>query len=136
MWTERWRTSLVPRADGTATTVLDDEGAVRGFARVGPVRDDDLAPSGLFEVRAIYLEPSAWGSRRGSLLLGAALDTVPADVPAVSLWVFAKNARARTFYERHGFEPDGRQQDLDIGGAALAEVRYRRLSSGSTTMVG
>jgi ribosomal protein S18 acetylase RimI-like enzyme len=70
----------------------------------------------------------------GARLIAAALDRVADEAPGVCLWVFRDNARARAFYERHGFEPDGLAQELAIGGEAVTEVRYRRLSPGSTTM--
>ena len=43
-----------------------------------------------------------------------------------SLWVLADNERARRFYKRHGFEPDGVEKIEEIGGKPLTEVRYRR----------
>jgi hypothetical protein len=52
----------------------------------------------------------------------------------VSLWVFRDNERGRAFYQRHGFEPDGLAQEIVIEGRAVTEVRYRRMSAGSTTM--
>jgi RimJ/RimL family protein N-acetyltransferase len=41
------------------------------------------------------------------------------------LWVLRDNTRARRFYERAGFAPDGATDVLDrLGG--VTEVRYRR----------
>ena len=143
VWVDRWRTIFTEPQDGARTLVIDegdagdegDEGeAVTGFARIGPVRDPDPPAPGWDEVYAIYLDPRSWGRGAGSSLLTAALGTVADDVPGVSLWVFRDNARGRAFYERHGFEADGLAQEITIGGRALPEVRYRRLSVGSTTM--
>ncbi len=102
------------------------DGELVGFARVGPTRDDDLAPQGLWELYAIYLAPSAWGLGGGSQLLRATLASVPDGVPATALWVLAGNGRGRRFYERHGYVADGSAKTIDLGGAALDEVRYRR----------
>ena len=133
VWVDRWRTIFTEPQDG-ARTLVQDEGEVTGFARIGPVRDPDPPGPGWDEVYAIYLDPSAWGRGAGSALLAAALETVTGDVPGVSLWVLRDNARARAFYERHGFEPDGLAQEITIDGRPVPEVRYRRLSVGPTTM--
>ena len=109
VWVDRWRTIFTEPRDGARTLVWD-------------------------EVYAIYLDPGSWGHGAGSGLLAAALGTVADDVPGVSLWVFRDNARGRAFYERHGFEVDGLEQEITIDGRALPEVRYRRLSVGPTTM--
>ena len=134
VWVDRWRTIFTEPQDGARTLVWDGGDEVTGFVRIGPVRDPDPPAPGWDEVYAIYLDPRSWGQGAGSGLLVAALDTVPDDVPGVSLWVFRDNARARAFYERHGFEVDGLAQDLTIDRRPVPEVRYRRLSVGPTTM--
>lgn len=42
------------------------------------------------------------------------------------LWVLKHNARARRFYERAGFAPDGAEEAEEIAGARVPEVRYAR----------
>ena len=42
------------------------------------------------------------------------------------LWVLATNDRARRFYEAGGWEREGAERTELIGGARVAEVRYRR----------
>jgi len=138
-WRERWERGLATPGDPrTVTSVLlaadRADGELVGFARVGPTRDDDLAPQGLWELYAIYLAPSSWGLGGGRQLLRATLASVPDGVPATALWVLAGNGRGRQFYERHGYVADGAAKTIDLGGAALAEVRYRRPSASSTTM--
>ena len=133
-WLERWRGNLADAAGDVRTLVSVDDGAVTGFASIGPVRDPDPPGPGWQEVYAVYVDPASWGRGVGARLVTAALDTVEDGVPGVSLWVFRDNARARAFYQRHGFEPDGLAQELTIEGEAVTEVRYRRLSPGSTTM--
>ena len=44
----------------------------------------------------------------------------------ILLWVLAENERARHFYRRNGFEPDGVEKLVPVGGVELLEVRYRR----------
>ena len=46
----------------------------------------------------------------------------------ITLWVLEANARARRFYQRAGFIPDGARHVLDdLGG--VTEIRYRRALS-------
>jgi RimJ/RimL family protein N-acetyltransferase len=134
VWVERWRTLFTEPDRGARTMVSVEDGEVTGFARVGPVRDPDPPGPEWEEVYAIYLDPASWGSGVGSALMAALLDTVAEGVPGVSLWVFRDNARARAFYERHGFEADGMAQAITIDGQDLPEVRYRRVSVAGRTM--
>ncbi|RAS29045.1 hypothetical protein BCL80_107157 [Streptomyces avidinii] len=57
--------------------------------------------------------------------------TVPGYAPGVrirdiTLWVLKENVRARRFYERAGFRPDGAEETFEAGGARVPEVRYTR----------
>ena len=48
-----------------------------------------------------------------------------AGYTCITLWVLEANARARRFYQRAGFIPDGARHVLDdLGG--VTEIRYRR----------
>ncbi len=71
------------------------------------------------------------------MLLTAALDSVPADV-ARDEPVGLRQERARPAASTRGTDtsPMAPPRTLEIAGAALHEVRYRRLSSRSTTMAG
>ncbi|MGW6444546.1 N-acetyltransferase family protein [Lentzea sp. NPDC055074] len=93
------------------------DGEVAGFCAVGPSRE----PDAVFELFAIYVLPSAWGTPLGYELARAALG----DEQDVVLWVFDENPRARRFYERLGFRADGVVKTETIGGAELKEIRYR-----------
>lgn len=86
---------------GTGTLVLAEvEGGVVGFVAWGLSRDDDR--HGECEVYTLYVMPPSWGMGVGSALM----EQVPAG-DIVSLWVAEGNQRARRFYARQGFEPDG-----------------------------
>jgi L-amino acid N-acyltransferase YncA len=90
---------------------------VVGFASAGPSRDADAA----YELYAIYLLPTAWGT-------GLALPLAEAAIGSeqdVIVWVLDENERARRFYERLGFQADGVTRDETLGSAVLKEVRYR-----------
>jgi RimJ/RimL family protein N-acetyltransferase len=119
--------ATAPGAPETWIAVDGDE--VVGFVTVAPSRDEDLP--GLGEVRAVYVAPDRWRSGAGSALLAKA-ETLLADAGFndALLWVLEDNARARSFYERAGWAPDGARKVVEIGGRQLAEVRYRKTVAG------
>jgi GNAT superfamily N-acetyltransferase len=96
--TERWRSHI---ADGPPRWLaVTDDGELVGFSTAGPGRDDDIDLD--LELYAIYVRASQYGTGVGHRLLQAAIGDAPAY-----LWVFEANVRARGFYGRQGFEPDG-----------------------------
>lgn len=108
----------------TGTFVLSDGLDVIGFAHVAPTRDDDL-PDSTGEVTGIYVAPSAWGRGGGRQLMEAARANLKAaGFATAALWVLEANHRARAFYERHGWVPDGARKIDDRGDFVLVEVRY------------
>ncbi|MEV6712986.1 GNAT family N-acetyltransferase [Lentzea sp. NPDC051208] len=104
----------IPRG-GVWVGLADD--AVAGFCAVGPSSEPDAA----FQLYALYVLPSAWGTPLGYELARAALGAEQ----DVVLWVFDDNPRARRFYERLGFRADGTAKTESIGGVELKEIRYR-----------
>jgi len=112
-----------PRA---AYLLAEQDGAICGMTNVGPARDEDLDPTAVGEIRAMYVDPPAWSTGVGAALMRAALDhLVGHGARAVALWVLEGNERARAFYERWGFRPDGSRQIVDLG-QAVPELRYYR----------
>jgi GNAT superfamily N-acetyltransferase len=100
--------------EGLAQTVgAWDGGTAVGLSVAGPCRDEDR--TGERELYALYVLPSHWGTGLGQLLWDAV-------APFTSLWVLEGNARARAFYERHGFRPE-RTKQITFG-VELTEVRY------------
>ena len=78
------------------------------------------------ELYALYVTPARWSTGTGRALMGSALAALnEAGYPRVVLWVLADNARARRFYERAGFAPDGVTNMLTGLGGVL-ELRYAR----------
>ncbi|WP_146906806.1 GNAT family N-acetyltransferase [Cellulomonas aerilata] len=123
--TERWATDLRnAERDGVRTWVADDGGRILGFASVGPARDEDASRE-QEEIYSMYLDPTMWGKGVARDLMRTVLNAVRSGTP-VSLWVLAANERARHFYRRHGFTPDGSERMEEFGGAPLLEVRLRR----------
>ena len=72
------------------------------------------------EIVAIHTLPESRGAGLGTALLTEALNRIGSQ--PVFLWAFEKNARARRFYEKHGFRWDGSRRVSEFDGAM--EVRY------------
>ena len=95
-----------------------------------PVPAGPLTPAGQAgetgEVYAIYLAPSAWSTGTGRALMAEALAALrTGGYQHVVLWVLTGNARARRFYAKAGFAPDGATNTLtSLGG--VEELRYAR----------
>ncbi|WP_425956556.1 GNAT family N-acetyltransferase [Xylanimonas sp. McL0601] len=102
-------------------------GHTLGFASFGLSADEDAEP-GTRELYAMYLEPDAWGKGVARELMRTVLAEIPASA-AMTLWVLEGNERARHFYRRHGFHPDGVERIDEIGGVPLTELRYRRAAA-------
>ena len=75
------------------------------------------------EIVAIHSLPESRGTGLGAAMLTKALAQI-GDQP-VFLWAFKENARARRFYEKHGFRWDGSERGSEFDGAV--EVRYVRI---------
>ena len=108
-----------------------------GYASFGPETDVLSAPwphplttdgedGSVAELYALYVRPAWWSTGTGRALMERVLArTSAAGFPSISLWVLRDNRRARRFYERAGFAPDGATNVLDRLGC-VTELRYRR----------
>ena len=114
---------MVAAKDSALFVAEDAGGRVVGFSSAGRSRDADAEA----ELHAIYVLPEAWGSGAGAALLRAAVEALRAAGHADAvLWVLEDNPRARRFYEREGWRPDGARKVETYLGVEVAEVRYRR----------
>ena len=122
-----WRAMIEADEDGrTPAWVCDVDGRTVGFISSGPPRDDDV-PLPAAEAYAIYVVPEAWRGGTGRALISTAVAHWRAlGTTTLVLWVFESNARARSFYEALGWQPDGGRQTLELGGGIAVEIRYRR----------
>lgn len=121
-WEQILRESTLPNQ----VFVLAEEDIAAGFASIGPSRDDD-APAGTGELRAIYLHPCYWNRGLGRLLHDHALAALSHDGHRrATLWVLRTNNRARRFYHRSGWLPDGTTKIDTIDSLVLEEIRYHK----------
>jgi GNAT superfamily N-acetyltransferase len=116
--------------------VAIEAGAVVGYTSLGPYRigqHEGVLSRRVGEVVAIYVDPPRWSTGAGRVLMDAALHRLAErGFRSVRLWVLADNTRARRFYERAGFAPDGARASYPIGRpdgtvVDLPELRYARV---------
>jgi ribosomal protein S18 acetylase RimI-like enzyme len=102
----RWRAMISSGA--VQILVAEDDAGVVGYCSLEcPSRDVDSDPR-TAKIRAFYVAPASFRHGVGSALMARVLaELAPSAFDAVTLWVLTENPRARAFYARHGFTPDG-----------------------------
>jgi ribosomal protein S18 acetylase RimI-like enzyme len=116
--------ALIGAKTRAITWVAQDERGCCGMASVGPARS---RLAGVGEVYTLYVSERAARQGVGRLLLAYGVAQLKATLHASAiLWVLEDNQRARHFYERQGWSPDGARQIEQIAGMALSALRYRR----------
>ena len=112
-----WLTPGTSAADeGIYRVGRDADGAVIGLAASWPPRDPE--PVRPRELSLLYLDENWLGTGLARELAEGILEGGPA-----SLWVAEDNPRARRFYEKLGFRPDGESQVEE----QLANIRDIRM---------
>lgn len=87
--------------------LLTAAGKAHGIAWWAATRSEDMP--GYAELICIHSLPGNWRKGFGSKLMEAVLyDAADAGYKKIMLWVFEDNARARKFYEAHGFTTTGK----------------------------
>jgi len=115
--------------------VLEADGEIQGWATVGPSRDADLKDAA--ELYGIYLAPQYWSKGLGSLLYRRAEEAMGGyGRPEFTVWVLEANSRARRFYERNGYKPDGATRTATQENVSLTELRHRKVCPGGTELAG
>ncbi|MFD6279678.1 GNAT family N-acetyltransferase [Streptomyces sp. NPDC060209] len=126
---ERRRAYLT--ADGGPVNLVTEapDATVTGWACYGPC-GDGTGRQERGELYALYVRPDRIGTGTGrSLLTEVTARAQAGGFGEMTLWVLKENVRARRFYERSGFRPDGAEETFEAGGAMVPEVRYVRALS-------
>lgn len=125
-------------ARGGGVLVARDRARLVGFCQYGLSEDeDDRGPGGgaggasgaggagapaVGHIHRLYIHPEAQGRGVGRALLEQAVTRLSrAGVSGLTLWVLETDPRARGFYERLGWRPDGTRRFDGVW-----DVRYRR----------
>ena len=122
-WIARWSANLATPAPGLTSRIALRGGTVVGLASAGPSRANETAgpPVADRELWALYVRASEYGTGLGTRLLDAVLPAGSAEV-----WVCEANPRARAFYSKHGFVPDGARHVFGGDLNHQAEIRLVR----------
>lgn len=121
---EIWRANLT---EGWITAwVAEIDGVIVGFAGTAPTRDEDIPPETAELVMINVLEDHAGQGVGRTLMQTAEEHWRKIGARAAVLWVLADNERARAFYTRLGWEPDGASGTYEVPGAALPTVRLAK----------
>ncbi len=122
------RREYLARADGAMVNLVAEDagGEIVGWACHGPYREGEVLTADA-ELYAVYVHPDHLGQGAGRALLAESLTRcAAAGHGRLLLWVLKENVRARRFYERAGFRPDGAEEPFEVEGVAVPEVRYAR----------
>jgi GNAT superfamily N-acetyltransferase len=124
----RWRGILTaphPLTLGTLVAVRAE--TILGWVSFGASRDDeqdDTTDDGDGEIYGIYVDPTAWSTGIGTILLAAAEQRMTdAGHTRAHLWVLDGNDRADAFYARNDWAADGATKVEERPGLTLAEHR-------------
>ncbi|GAA3163745.1 GNAT family N-acetyltransferase [Planomonospora alba] len=117
---EAWRELI---GSGERHLVVGEAGGrIVGFSVYGPAED---AAIGGGEVYAIYLLAEHWSTGLGRALLTRSVDHLrELGFDRAGLWVLEGNTRARRFYERFGFAPTGRVENVAGLPVEVPELHY------------
>ena len=123
-WINTWVKDLQSPPQEAETWIGERDGQIVGFATAGSTRQNPsaAAPARDRELWSIYIRASEYGSGLADRLLEAVL---PQGAPA-ELWVFEANDRARRFYSRRDFQPDGARHVFGPQFGEQAEIRMVR----------
>jgi ribosomal protein S18 acetylase RimI-like enzyme len=97
---------------------------VAGFVTFGRSRDEDAV--GVGEVYALYVDPNRHRGGVGRMLMAESRRRLVADgFEEAILWVLQGNDRARSFYEREDWRPDGTSRVEEPYGIVSTVHRFR-----------
>lgn len=120
---QRWVADVYPQTlsrRGWSMWIAERGGRPLGVAIFGPDPDDPDA----LQIDALYIAEENQRHGIGARLLEKALSTH--DSGDVILWCAEGNGKARRFYEKNNFRPDGRTLDWEpLPGIRVAHVGYR-----------
>lgn len=118
-WVETFNSNYVTGRFQIAILTLNGEDvAACGF---GPSRNYDDPAFG--EVTSFYALPEIWGSGYNAYLMQFALTALAkAGHTHAHIWVLKNNPRAKRFYEKCGFKPNGKELSFLHKGEHAVEI--------------
>jgi len=124
--TERWIEMLKNPTEGTTAIVAEQNNKIVGWASFGKNRDED-GDKITGELWAIYAHPDALGIGVGSLLMEYATQEMKKQgYKKATLWVLSTNKKTQEWYEKKGWENEGKIKLDKRGEHELHETRYQK----------
>ena len=106
------------------TYVFDEDGIIKAFMTVGKSRNDDKNDA--FELWGLYVEPLLKRQGIGTAMMNycekCAIERKYKDI---ILWVFKRNENSIMFYEKMGYQKEGKEEMIDRFNEI--EVRYSKI---------
>lgn len=118
-----WEEALGSESPATSTWVAERDKEVTALARVR-AGESGSAGERACEIDAIAALPSEYGRGVGRALMER-ISWLLEGRPAVA-WVPENNARARRFFEKAGFQPEGSIREAQASEPAARSIRMRR----------
>lgn len=120
----RRREQFAAGGSRVVNVVAERAGEPVGWGCFGPSRDTG-APDGTAELYALYVRPEHLSTGVGrSLMAELRVRAAARGYRSMSLWVLTDNVRARRFYTKAGFTPDGASESYEVANVPVPEVRY------------
>ena len=128
-----WRAEYAGFVDEAHMPTLDDRTGLWNGVRPGEawLAEREGAIVGVVgvangEIGVLHVDPDAGHEDEVDHLLLTHAETVmrAAGHTTALLWTFRENEHSRALYERHGWTPDGAEQETLPG---VCEIRYRRM---------
>lgn len=118
----QWRHWLGPDWDlGRRAFIAYEASEPAGVVLAGP----DPVELEFGHVARLYVTPARWGCGIGRQLYEAAVDHLrAAGFTTATLWVLERNDRARSWYERLGWQPTGERKTV-YAPTGIDDLRYR-----------
>ena len=95
-------------AQGGGVLTARCDGRIVGLCQYGPSEDHDHDTEQVGQIHRLYVHPTRQRTGIGRLLLTASVDRLrQCGAHIATLWVLETDQRARAFYKRLGWKPDG-----------------------------
>ena len=121
---DQWVKSLSD-IDNRTFVKVNNNSKIIGWISFGVSRNNLSAE--MAEIYAIYFHPDFWGKGYGKQLLKVAeKELEQKGFTEIMLWVLELNSRARIFYKKAGYAPDGSKQIVSFDDKKLTKLKYRK----------
>ena len=107
------------------TYVYDENNIVKGFLTIGDCRDDDKDKD-TFELMGIYIDPLFQRQKIGTKFTNYCIEEArKQNRKEITLWVFEKNDDSIKFYQKMGFNIDGKVKIMERYNENVIRLRMR-----------